>query len=184
MGGNTCGDVQFQFLQENPAGAGDLAQRSWGYFDATGTNFPFESGVILSTGFAVNAEGPNDVDNSSDSGAGWIGDGDLKVILDNQSGDVQVTNNATVFQFTFVPSIPDMTFEFIFGSEEYENEFECTSAFRDGFAFLLRGPGIPNDSGAPFGGTNIAAVQVAKYIEYIAFVSYFCKKKSVSNVTI
>ena len=161
--GGTCVQVELTFLQENCDGIGDLTRRSWGYFDATGTNFPFAEGIVLSTGFGVSAEGPNDTSGSSDSGTcpgpiTWPGDDDLKAILDAQSGDNVNTNNATVFQFTFVPIIPDITFDFIFGSEEYENDFECDAQFRDGFAFLLRGPGIPNDSGTAFGGTNIAAV--------------------------
>ena len=165
--GGDCVLVELTNLKENCDGIGDLTRRSWGYFDATGTSFPFQEGLMLSTGFGQSAEGPNNASNSSDSGfcpdengnpETWPGDPDLKAILDAQSGDDVVTNNATVFQFTFVPIIPDISFDFIFGSEEYENEFECNATFRDGFAFLLRGPGIPNDSGTPFGGTNIAAV--------------------------
>jgi large repetitive protein len=162
IGGNDCGDLEFIFLQENCEEPMTLANRSWGYFDAAGTNFPFEEGIILSTGFADSAEGPNDSTGISDSGlcpsGTWPGDNDLKIILDNQSGDNQPTNNATVFQFTFVPVVSDISFDFIFASEEYEDQFECSSQFRDGFAFLLRGPGVPDDSGTPFGGTNIAAV--------------------------
>ncbi|PKP24433.1 MAG: iron-regulated protein FrpC, partial [Bacteroidetes bacterium HGW-Bacteroidetes-2] len=158
IGGGDCTEVNFVLLQDNPAGAGNVNLRSWGYFDATGTSFPFQEGIILSSGFAVDAEGPNNSSSTTGTGAGWPGDNDLKIILDNQSGDNQPTNNATIFQFTFVPVIANVSFDFIFASEEYENDFECDSQFRDGFAFLLRGPGIPNDSGTPYGGTNIAAV--------------------------
>ncbi|MCR9183192.1 MAG: choice-of-anchor L domain-containing protein, partial [Flavobacteriaceae bacterium] len=158
IGGGDCTEVEFIFLQENPTGVGNLSERSWGYFDATGTSFPFNEGIILSSGLAVDAEGPNNASGTSGGGFGWPGDDDLKIILDNQSGDNQPTNNATVFQFTFVPVIADISFDFIFASEEYEDDFECDSQFRDGFAFLLRGPGIPDDSGTPYGGTNIAAV--------------------------
>ena len=34
------------------------ADQSYGYFDATGTSFPFQSGVVLSTGRLANAQGP------------------------------------------------------------------------------------------------------------------------------
>ncbi|MEM7086433.1 MAG: choice-of-anchor L domain-containing protein, partial [Bacteroidota bacterium] len=165
--GGDCVQVELTRLQENCDGIGDLTRRSWGYFDAAGTSFPFEEGIVLSTGFGQSAEGPNNASDTSDSGlcpdengnlVTWQGDPDLKAILDAQSGDDRPTNNATIFQFTFTPIIPDISFDFIFGSEEYENEFECNASFRDGFAFLLRGPGIPNDSGTAFGGTNIAAV--------------------------
>ncbi|WP_197463484.1 choice-of-anchor L domain-containing protein, partial [Cochleicola gelatinilyticus] len=158
IGGEGCGDVNFQLLQENPEGTANIANRSWGYFDATGTNFPFASGVILSTGLSKDAQGPNTETGTTGTGIGWGGDPDLKTILDLQSGDNEPTNNATIFQFSFVPVISEISFDFIFASEEYENDFECDSQYRDGFAFLLRGPGIPNDSGTVFGGTNIAAV--------------------------
>ncbi|EDM45659.1 hypothetical protein SCB49_07617 [unidentified eubacterium SCB49] len=158
IGGTGCGDVEFTFLQENPNGTTNIDERSWGFFDASGTNFPFESGLILSGGFAKSAEGPNDSNGVSDTGAGWNGDTDLQAVLFGLDGLNEPTNNATVFQFTFVPVISEMSFDFIFASEEYENQFECDASFRDGFAFLLRGPGIPDDSGTAFGGTNIAAV--------------------------
>lgn len=158
IGGNTCANVEITELRENPAGINNLNVRSWGYFDATGTNFPFERGIILSSGFARGAQGPNNSSGTTGSGTGWGGDDDLRIILNNQSNDNASTNNATVFQFTFIPTIEDISFDFIFASEEYENDFECTSQFRDGFAFLLRGPGIPDNSGTPYGGINIAAI--------------------------
>jgi gliding motility-associated-like protein len=157
IGGSGCGDVAFTFLQENPDGATNIDERSWGYFDATGTSFPFESGLVMSGGFAKSAEGPND-NEVSDTGPGWGGDADLQAVLFGLDGLNEPTNNATVFQFTFVPVISEMSFDFIFASEEYEDQFECSAQFRDGFAFLLKGPGIPDDSGTVFGGTNIAAV--------------------------
>ena len=42
-------------------GGGDFGgiDQSYGYFDASGTTFPFQSGVVLSTGKLANVEGPN-----------------------------------------------------------------------------------------------------------------------------
>ncbi|MFA7650754.1 MAG: choice-of-anchor L domain-containing protein, partial [Flavobacteriaceae bacterium] len=158
IGAGDCAEVDFIYLQENPIGATNPSQKSWGYFDATGTSFPFDKGIILTTGFASNATGPNNNTGISGISVGWTGDSDLKAILDAQSGDNQPTNNATVFQFTFVPSIPNISFDFIFASEEYENQYECQHQYRDGFAFLLKGPGIPDTSGTTYGGINIAAI--------------------------
>jgi len=159
VSGSSCVDIELTNLAENPDGINNIAERSWGYFKNNGTNFPFEEGVILSTGFAVSAQGPNDVGGSSDLGTNWGGDIDLKALLDNEYGGNEDTNNATVFEFTFSSNLNEVQFEFIFASEEYEDDFECTNQFRDGFAFLVNGPGLPNDSGAPFGGTNIASVE-------------------------
>ncbi|MEL6810476.1 MAG: choice-of-anchor L domain-containing protein [Bacteroidota bacterium] len=158
VSGSSCVEIELTNLVENPDGVSDINQRSWGYFKQGDSNFPFEEGIVLSSGFAVNAEGPNDETGSSDIGTGWNGDLDLQTILDNLYGTTVTTNNATVFEFTFTSSLSEINFEFIFASEEYEDDFECTDDFRDGFAFLIKGPGITDDSGAPFGGTNIAAV--------------------------
>lgn len=158
VSGSSCVDIELVNLAQNPAGTGDLNQRSWGYFKRGDTDFPFEEGIILSSGFAVSAEGPNQSGGTSDIGTGWAGDIDIKTILDNEYGTNVDTNNATVFEFTFSTALDQVSFEFIFASEEYEDDFECIDQFRDGFAFLVRGPGIPDDSGAPFGGTNIASV--------------------------
>lgn len=158
VSGSSCVEIELTNLAENPDGVGNINERSWGYFQNGGGSFPFEEGIILSSGFAVSAEGPNSETGTSDGGLNWVGDIDLKALLDNQYGSNVDTNNATVFEFTFVSSLDEATFEFIFASEEYENQWECSDNFRDGFAFLIKGPGIPNDSGAPFGGTNVAAV--------------------------
>ena len=156
-----CGmvDITVTNLLENPDGLTDISQRSWGYFKKGGTDFPLNDGIILSSGFAESAEGPNDSGGISDSGGGWAGDADLQAILDNQLGTTVPTQNATAFEFEFTSNLPLITFDFIFASEEYEDDFECDDDFRDGFAFLVKGPGIPDDSGTPFGGTNIASIE-------------------------
>ncbi|MGJ8591849.1 MAG: choice-of-anchor L domain-containing protein [Aquaticitalea sp.] len=130
---------------------------NWGYFTRGTTNFPFERGVILSTGLIANAQGPN---NNTQAGTniGRPGDTDLAQILNAANGDNYTTYDATAFMFTFIPLIDVVSLNFIFASEEYEDNYECNSQYRDGFAFLVRGPGIPNDSGTAFGGTNIASV--------------------------
>lgn len=157
ISGSSCVEIELTNLAENPDGVGNINERSWGYFRNDGGSFPFEEGIILSSGWAQSAEGPNSGD-VSDTGTNWLGDPDIKALLDNQYGTNVDTNNATVFEFTFVSSLNEANFEFIFASEEYEDQWECSDNFRDGFGFLIKGPGIPDDSGAPFGGTNIAAV--------------------------
>ena len=155
-----CSTIQFDLLQENPDGVTDLPSRSWGYFRQNGTSFPFQEGIFLSTGFGNSVEGPNDQGGVSDTSITgvWNGDADLEAILNNINADTQLTNDATVFEFRFTSIASQVNFEFIFASEEYEDQWECDSTFRDGFVFLIRGPGIPDDSGTAFGGTNIALV--------------------------
>ncbi len=157
--GGGCVTMNLTFLQENPDGVGDITQRSWGYFTDGGTSFPFAEGIILSSGLANDGEGPNSGTATTGGGFTWPGDIDLETILNNQYGTTVGTNNATVFEFDFTSVLDQVDFEFIFASEEYENDFECNDTFRDGFIFLIKGPGIPNTSGAPFGGVNIASIQ-------------------------
>lgn len=103
-----------------------------GYFTNTNPSFPIQSGVILSTGSAINAPGPNTTVLSNGSPA-WSGDIQLQTTL-AASGITMVSTNATVLEFDFTPVSPNFSFDFVFASEEYGN-FQCQ--FSDAFAFLL-----------------------------------------------
>ncbi|WP_299249045.1 choice-of-anchor L domain-containing protein [uncultured Lacinutrix sp.] len=99
-----------------------------GYFEANGSGFPFESGIIMTTGNAENAPGP-ETGSLSDGDNSWPGDADLEAVINEGT-----TNNASVIEFDFVPFIEAMSFEFIFAAEEYGG-FQC--GYSDAFAFLL-----------------------------------------------
>lgn len=102
-----------------------------GYFEANGSSWPFESGVILTSGDVANAAGPED-ETISDGSFAWPGDADLENAIPGLSiGD---TNNASIIEFDFVPVVNAISFDFIFAAEEY-GTFQCT--FTDAFAFLL-----------------------------------------------
>lgn len=96
-------------------------------FNANGSDFPFQSGVILSSGSVADAPGPND---NTQSAGGWPGDADLEA-----NTNATNTNNASFIQFDFTPLTEDLSFNFIMASEEYDQNFECT--FSDAFAFIL-----------------------------------------------
>ncbi len=103
-----------------------------GYFQNTNPNFPIQSGVILSTGNATNAPGPN-IHNLGDGSPAWAGDVQLQTTL-AASGINMVSTNATALEFDFTPISANFSFDFVFASEEYGN-FQCN--FSDAFAFLL-----------------------------------------------
>lgn len=111
-------------------------QQSYGYFNAAGSGFPFTNGVVLSTARAKRSEGPNDnlVDEGSNA---WGGDSDLEQTL-----GITNTVNATILEFDFVPLSSQISFDYIFASEEYHGSATCT--YSDGFAFLLKEAGSPN----------------------------------------
>lgn len=96
-------------------------------FNANGSDFPFQSGIVLSSGAAGDAPGPN----INDQGAGgWPGDADLEA-----NTSATFTNDASFIQFDFTPLNQDLSFNFIMASEEYDQNFECI--FSDAFAFIL-----------------------------------------------
>ncbi|MBO6751032.1 MAG: choice-of-anchor L domain-containing protein, partial [Psychroserpens sp.] len=103
-----------------------------GYFTAEEGAFPFEDGLLLTSGNAIEAAGPN-INAMSAGGFGWPGDPDLDAAVGINS------NNATVIEFDFVPLSDEISFDFLMASEEYNGSqggtFECT--FSDAFAFLL-----------------------------------------------
>jgi gliding motility-associated-like protein len=103
-----------------------------GYFTNTNPAFPLQSGVILSTGNVLNAQGPNS-SQLNDGATTWPGDANLEATL-LASGITMSSTNATVLEFDFTPFSPNFNFQFLFASEEYGN-FQCQ--FSDAFAFLL-----------------------------------------------
>jgi len=122
-----------------------------GSFQCTGCNLGLPSGVILSTGFATNAAGPNSNGGSSD------------IISETNSPDAdlnQLYSTATrrdlcKLEFDFVPMGDSFVFEFVFGSDEYP-EWINSPQWNDIFGFFLSGPGISG----PFSnnGINLAVV--------------------------
>lgn len=103
-----------------------------GYFTNTNPAFPLASGVILSTGSAINSPGPNTSD-LSDGSQTWLGDTNLETTL-LSSGISMNSMNATVLEFDFTTYSSYFNFQFLFASEEY-GTFQCQSP--DAFAFLL-----------------------------------------------
>lgn len=106
--------------------------QSYGFFDATGTNFPFETGIVLSTGRLSNVPGPN-TSLSDDDAPNWNGDTDLETVL-NESN----TTNATILEFDFTSVATEISFRYIFASEEYQEGNPNTCNFSDLFGFLIR----------------------------------------------
>ncbi|SDJ67937.1 T9SS type B sorting domain-containing protein [Flavobacterium noncentrifugens] len=105
-------------------------KQSFGKFDSNGSIFPFANGVVLATSTARLVEGPNTsvVSNGLDN---WGGDSDLAAALPGVS-----PINATVLEFDFLPFTTQMSFTYIFASEEYHEDAPCR--YSDAFAFLLK----------------------------------------------
>lgn len=106
--------------------------QSYGYFEATGTGFPFQKGLVLSTGKATNVEGPNNT-LSDDDALDWVGDTDLEKVLNETN-----TVNATVIEFDFTSVTNQISFNYVFASEEYQENNANTCKYSDLFGFLIR----------------------------------------------
>ena len=111
-----------------------------------GSSIGIEEGIILSSGNAMDAEGPN---LSGSTGTGFYTDGLdlLDDIADN------FTSDAAIFQFDFEAQTDGVTFTYVFASDEYP-EFVCGTV-NDAFGFFVSGPGYaPNTNIATVPGTS------------------------------
>jgi gliding motility-associated-like protein len=102
-------------------------------FTSNATNLGMNSGVLIKSGDAIGAIGPNDSPGEGSISTG-LGDSDLDLLT------TQTTSDVTILEFDFIPSSDSISFRYIFASEEY-NEYVC-SRFNDVFGFFLSGPGI------------------------------------------
>ncbi len=126
------------------------------YFTSGNSTFPIQSGVLLTTGNGVGAIGPNSsgsFTNNSPATPSVSTDPALNYIAN--SG----VTNGVVLEFDFIPSGDTISFNYLFGSDEYPEY--SPSTFNDAFGFILWGPGISGPytmAGYPAGGANLAVV--------------------------
>ncbi|WHF51217.1 choice-of-anchor L domain-containing protein [Chryseobacterium gotjawalense] len=107
---------------------------SHGYFEKGTLPFNIEKGLILSTGGAYRAPGPNN-GVLSEGDATWLGDKDLEKAVPVASPSW----NATALEFDFVSlTSTGISFEYMFLSEEYQKS-GCN--YSDAFAFLIKEAG-------------------------------------------
>ena len=118
---------------------------SFGYFERDNSNFPFENGIMLSTGNANSGGNTTNVNILNDGEPNWGTDPDLEAAL-----GIANTLNATSIEFDFISISNLIQFNYILASEEYFGNFPCD--YSDGFAFLIKVAGTNN----PY--TNIAVI--------------------------
>jgi len=122
--------IQIQNPQINAANV------AYGSYSSGNTDLPFNDGVLLTTGKATNAIGPNNVQHKS-----YINSFPGSSLLNAATG--QVTNDACVFEFDIIPQGDTIKFNFTFASEEYNNF--VGSIYSDVFGFFISGPGITGE---------------------------------------
>ncbi len=123
-----------------------------GYF-TNGAGIGLASGIILATGNATNAIGPNNATGVT-TNLGTAGDPDLTALTAfTPCGSASTTLDAAVLTFNFVPLSSTVEFRYVFASDEYL-EYVCSS-FNDVFGFFISGPGITGQQNiATVPGTN------------------------------
>ena len=146
-----------------------------GYFSTATTTMAqmgFTDGVVLSTGNTSEiplalGTNPGSVGQMSrnfsscttgevrKSGSCGVSINDLNIL----SGGFNYYNSA-ILEFDFIPDNTEVSFRYIFGSEEYSDDggwinYQCSS-YNDKFGFLISGPGISGGSGYTNDARNIA----------------------------
>jgi gliding motility-associated-like protein len=116
-----------------------------GIFQGT-SNLGMTGGLILATGKILNAIGPNNYPNIASDEVGTPGDSDLNAIVSD------VTYDAAVLEFDFIPASDTISFNFVFASEEYP---DFVGSYNDVFAFFLTGQ---NPAGGNYNKKNIALI--------------------------
>ncbi|HNQ67716.1 MAG TPA: choice-of-anchor L domain-containing protein [Bacteroidales bacterium] len=104
--------------------------QSIGYFSNGIPGLDFAEGIILSSGKALDAAGPNNTGSKS-SGMGTLGDANLTAMAG------MITFDAAVLEFDFQPTGDTIYMEYVFASEEY-SEF-IGGAYNDVFGFFVSG---------------------------------------------
>lgn len=144
--GGGCVVPNISNVTVTPSTAASFENRAWGYFNKATSSFPFQEGIVLSTGYAKKAGNTTEV-SMGDNNQG-LGDADLSAAI-----GVANLNNASVLEFDFVPTSSQMKFNYIFASHEYDQDYPCPpTQFDDAFALLLK----PNTPGSTY--TNLAVL--------------------------
>jgi gliding motility-associated-like protein len=124
------------------------SSESIGQFEFGSSSIGIESGVIISSGRASDAMGPNSAGNVGDE-MNYGSHPDLAVLAGSNT-----IYDATGISFQFTPTVDNITFRYTFASEEY-CEF-VDAGFNDVFGFFISGPGV--NGGFTGNGENIAVL--------------------------
>ncbi|BES69995.1 hypothetical protein RE428_10130 [Marinobacter nanhaiticus D15-8W] len=112
-----------------------------GFFDdGLASTIGIEEGVLLTTGLAENALGPNNAPALSEE-LGTPGDSDLDTLAPS------FTLDANILEFEFTTEGGNLTFDYVFASEDYQES--VGSIFADVFALFLDGVNIATIGGEP-----------------------------------
>lgn len=128
--------------------------RGAGRFSGMGPAVGFASGIVLSSGsvtevpeegFESSVVGPN-TDDGITGAMDQPGDEDLTALIEDP------TNDAAVLELDFVPQSDQVTFNYVFGSDEY---LEYVASYNDVFGFFVNGENCATVDDQPVSVNNI-----------------------------
>ena len=119
----------------------------YGSFNGTNANLGLKDGILLTTGKAKVAVGPNNITNAEKRNGKEFADPDLTKIVADAIYD------PCILEFDIIPSCDKLNMKYVFGSEEYP-DFVCSNK-NDVFGFFITGP---NPKGGNYTGQNIALI--------------------------
>ena len=146
-----------------------------GYFTTattTQSQMGFQNGIVLTTGntsdipLTLGTDPGNVAQMSRNYTSCTTGEVRKTGTCPNAQNDLNVLSggynyyNVCILEFDFVPDNSEVSFRYIFGSEEYSDtsgfiNYQCSS-YNDKFGFLISGPGISGGSGYTNDAKNIA----------------------------
>ncbi|MGB3799141.1 MAG: choice-of-anchor L domain-containing protein, partial [Lewinella sp.] len=105
-----------------------------GYFSAPDDVVGFKRGIVISSGKVQDAVGPNRRTDTGSELSGPSPDPDLDIASRGRVHD------RSGVEFDFIPLAPEVTFRYVFASEEYCEFVDAN--FNDIFGFFISGPGF------------------------------------------
>jgi len=135
-----------------------------GFFNAINSNLGIDSGIVLSTGDIIDLDpnffGFGNIPSSTNSDPDLLNVANSVPALINQPFNVTGIFDVATLEFDFIPNSDTLSFNYVFGSDEYLTWIN--SEYNDVFGFFISGPGISgpyaSPSGFPNGSINIANV--------------------------
>ncbi|MBL7825725.1 MAG: choice-of-anchor L domain-containing protein [Saprospiraceae bacterium] len=130
-------------------------------YPSDNNDLQLEKGLLLTSGQALNALGPNDFGGLGTQNdplfADDPGDADLQYLSDAFGGG-STTYDVCSVELDVFAGTNEVVFEYVFGSEEYPEFVWSTGGYNDIFAFLVSGPGIVGDPLLTNSALNIATL--------------------------
>ncbi|MEN9999281.1 MAG: hypothetical protein RI922_2271 [Bacteroidota bacterium] len=167
----TTGQTASQYVINNLIGSGVTvsnvtftggANQIGAFTDAT-SNIGFSGGVVLSSGQVTELIGTSATTTAGTVGTSGLSDPDLLTVAQSVTSNPSAANitstlDVAKLEFDFVAVSNVVSFNFVFGSDEYLTY--VNTAFNDVFGFFVSGPGITGPYAAPAGFPN-GAVNLA-----------------------